>query len=185
MAITWRPSSVVMRLTFLAALLLCQTIPAAAVPKLKLTKRRPTTSNNSMKSVKSEAAPRMMSIRQRMKQQRGAILKFDAAVGVIYSSIFLLAPGKTLSTFFKYEFQDSIRPFLHLAVRMIGINHLGYVAGLLTAPKDKAIRTATAFMVVGGCIVVYYGQARLDVQWMFLSCTILTTLMILAHVLAL
>mmetsp|Transcript_14929 Transcript_14929/g.27184 ORF Transcript_14929/g.27184 Transcript_14929/m.27184 type:complete len:138 (-) Transcript_14929:77-490(-) len=137
-----------------------------------------------MKSVKSEAAP-SMTISQRMKQHRGTILKFDAAVGVIYSSIFLLAPGKTLSTFFKYEFQDSIRPFLHLAVRMIGINHLGYVAGLLTAPKDKAIRTATAFMVVGGCLIVYYGQARLDVQWMFISCTVLTTLMIIAHVLAL
>ena len=173
-----------MRLTFLAALLLCQTLPAAAASNVKVTRRRPTPTNNSLKSGKSEIAPRM-AISQFMKQQRGTILKFDAAVGVIYSSIFLLAPGKTLSTFFKYEFQDSIRPFLHLAVRMIGINHLGYVAGLLTAPKEKAIRTATAFMVVGGCLIVFYGQARLDVQWMFLSCTILTTLMILAHVLAL
>jgi hypothetical protein len=116
---------------------------------------------------------------------RRLLLKFDVVVGILYSTMFLLFPGQTLSAFFKYSIDEEITPFLHMAVRMVAINHFGYIAGLATAPEEKAIQTATAFIVVGGAVVVYYGQARLDVQWMFLTCTFLTTAMIVAHLIAL
>lgn len=86
-----------------------------------------------MRIDKSKAVvPSRQGLRQRVQQQRGMILKFDATVGVFYSALFLIAPGRTLSTFFEYNFDDSIVPFLHVAVRVIGVNRLGYVRGWLT-----------------------------------------------------
>ena len=72
-----------------------------------------------------------------------------------------------------------------MAVRMIAINHFGYVAGLLAAPPEKAIRVATGFLTIGGAFVVYYGQAKLETAAVFWSCTFLTTAMILTHLMAL
>lgn len=116
---------------------------------------------------------------------RQALIKFDVLVGILYSTSFFLFPGETLSLFFNYDFDTSIQRFLHMAVRMIAINHVGYVSGLLAAPPEKAIRVATAFLTIGGAFVVYYGQAKLDTAVAFWSCTILTTVMLLAHLLAL
>ena len=76
-----------------------------------------------------------------------SLILFDVLVGILYSTGFLLFPGKTLSLFFRYDFDPSIQAFLHMAVRMIAINHLGYVLGLLAAPPEKAIRVATAFLI--------------------------------------
>jgi hypothetical protein len=116
---------------------------------------------------------------------RTAILRFDALVGIVYATGFFLFPNKTLSLFFEYEFDPSIRAFLHLAVRMIAVNHVGYVAGLLAAPPEHAIKVATGFLTFGGAIVVYCGQAKLKTTAAFWTCTILTSAMIVAHVLAL
>ena len=116
---------------------------------------------------------------------REALIRFDVLVGLLYSTLFFLLPGQTLSLFFNYDFDPSIKSFLHLAVRMIAINHAGYVGGLLAAPPEKAIRVATGFLTIGGAFVVYYGQAKLDTAVAFWSCTILTTAMIVAHILAL
>jgi len=116
---------------------------------------------------------------------RTTLLRFDALVGIVYATGFFLFPAKTLSLFFEYEFDPSIRAFLHLAVRMIAVNHLGYVAGLLAAPPEHAIKVATGFLTFGGAFVVYYGQAKLKTAAAFWTCTILTSAMIVAHVLAL
>lgn len=113
--------------------------------------------------------------------RRNVLLKVDAIIGLIYASAFFIFPAQTLGVFFKYDFDPSIQDFLCVAVRMIAINHLGYVAGLLSAPPEKAIRIATSFLVVGGAAVVYYGQATLDTQLAFWSCTVMTTALILAH----
>lgn len=96
----------------------------------------------------------------------------------------MLFPKEVLSAFFKYNFDDSTWPLLCTAVRMVGVNHLGYVAGLLAAPEEFAILIATAFLAVGGILIVFYGQANLEVRGFFMSCTILTALMIVAHILA-
>lgn len=106
-------------------------------------------------------------------------------IGILYSTGFFLFPGKTLSLFFNYNFDPSLQAFLHMAVRMIAVNHMGYVAGLLSAPPQTAIRIATTFLTVGGAFVVYYGQAKLETAALFWSCTILTTALIVAHLLAL
>lgn len=37
-----------------------------------------------------------------------------------------------------------------------------YVASLVAAPTEKAIRVATAFISIGGIAVVFFGQIRLD-----------------------
>lgn len=116
---------------------------------------------------------------------REALIRFDVVVGILYSTFFFLFPSRTLSLFFHYDFDPSITQFLHLAVRMIAINHFGYVAGLLAAPPEKAIRVATGFMTIGATFVAYIGHAKLDTSVAFWSCTILTAAMILAHVLAL
>ena len=116
---------------------------------------------------------------------RDTLIKFDVLVGVIYATGFLLFPGRTLSLFFQYDFDPSITKFLHMAVRMIAINHLGYLAGLLSSPPKNAIRIATAFLTIGGAFVVYYGQIQLETATAFWCCTILTSMLILLHLLAL
>ena len=113
------------------------------------------------------------------------MLRFDAGVGVLYATGFLLFPGRTLALFFAYDFDDALRPFLHLAVRMVAINHYGYVAGLLAAPPERAIQVATGFLVLGGAVVVFAGQLWLDTAPAYWSCTLLTTAMIGAHVIVL
>ena len=105
--------------------------------------------------------------------------------GALYATGFLLFPGRTLALFFAYDFDDALRPFLHLAVRMVAINHYGYVAGLLAAPPERAIRVATGFLVLGGAVIVYAGQLWLDTAPAYWSCTALTTAMIGAHVIVL
>uniref|UniRef100_A0A6V2NRQ1 Protein RFT1 homolog n=1 Tax=Ditylum brightwellii TaxID=49249 RepID=A0A6V2NRQ1_9STRA len=116
---------------------------------------------------------------------RKTLIQFDALVGIVYATGFFLFPGQTLSFFFRYDFDPSIEKILHMAVRMIAINHAGYIAGLLSAPPEKAIRVATAFLTIGGSFFVYYGQAKLETAAAFWSCTVLTTLMIVAHLIAL
>ena len=118
-------------------------------------------------------------------RRRKWLLRMDSIIGILYATGFFLFPGQTLSLFFQYDFDASIQTFLHMAVRMIAINHLGYVAGLLTAPPEQAIRVATGFLTIGGIFVVYYGQAKLETAALFWSCTILTTALIVAHLLAL
>ena len=113
------------------------------------------------------------------------MLRFDAGVGVLYATGFLLFPGRTLALFFAYDVDDALRPFLHLAVRMVAVNHYGYVAGLLAAPPERAIKVATGFLVLGGAVIVYAGQLWLDTAPAFWSCTALTTAMIGAHVIVL
>ena len=68
---------------------------------------------------------------------------------------------------------------------LVAINHYGYVAGLLAAPPERAIRVATGFLVLGGAVIVYAGQLWLDTAPAFWSCTALTTAMIGAHVIVL
>ena len=60
-----------------------------------------------------------------------------------------------------------------------------FVAGLLAAPPERAIRVATGFLVLGGAVIVYAGQLWLDTAPAFWSCTALTTAMIGAHVIVL
>ena len=119
------------------------------------------------------------------RRRREALLRFDAGVGVLYATGFLLFPGRTLALFFAYDVDDALRPFLHLAVRMVAVNHYGYVAGLLAAPPERAIKVATGFLVLGGAVIVYAGQLWLDTAPAFWSCTALTTAMIGAHVIVL
>ena len=119
------------------------------------------------------------------RRRREALLRFDAGVGVLYATGFLLFPGRTLALFFAYDVDDALRPFLHLAVRMVAINHYGYVAGLLAAPPERAIKVATGFLVLGGAVVVFAGQLWLDTAAAYWSCTLLTTAMIGAHVIVL
>ena len=161
---------------------------ACLLPTLSAFPRRRPLSNKTVYSrerVKLQQSPLTETAVRSPPISREALIKFHAVIGILYSTGFFLFPGQTLSLFFRYDFDPSIKGFLHLAVRMIAINHLGYVAGLLAAPPERAIRVATGFLAMGGAFVVYYGQAKLQTAALFWSCTVLTTAMILAHVLAL
>ena len=70
-------------------------------------------------------------------------------------------------------------------VSVVAVNHYGYVAGLLAAPPERAIKVATGFLMLGGAVVVYAGQLWLDTAPAYWSCTALTTAMIGAHVIVL
>lgn len=74
---------------------------------------------------------------------------YSSTLGLVDSSC-----GDTNQTSIsRYSFDSSVAAFLHKVTLMVAINHLGYVAGLLTSTPDLALRTAAAFLTVGGIFV--------------------------------
>jgi len=183
-------------LVVLLTFVTCLVEPCCAFPKTTSAINSSTTKFSrqrvilkSDKHKRASAAESSSSVVAKRQQRRKTLLQIDTIIGMVYATGFFLFPRRTLEVFFNYplEYNDPSLPpgFWNLVVRMIAINHMGYIAGLLLAPPELAIRVATAFLTLGGAFVVYYGQAQLDTATMFWSCTVLTTLLVAAHLLLL
>lgn len=73
--------------------------------------------------------------------------------------------------------------FTTLAVRMMAVNHMGLVAGLLVAPPDAAVKMATIFWALLGSsiswVMLYLREETPPYFWLF---TGLITAVIGVHV---
>lgn len=125
--------------------------------------------------------------KNRLASHQRFLIRVVSTFGWAYSFGLFFFPGKAIKLFFRHvDFVGTaVEPVLKLAIRMIAVTHVAYTAAFVAAPSSKAIQVTTAFLTIVGISIFCHTQAKLDTALFFWSCTVVTSMLIGAHLAAL